>query len=83
MIVAEVRVKLKKGVADPEGANTRKALELLGFSEVTKIQTSKCFSISLDSNDLAQARERVEQMCQGLLANPVIQSYDITLSRED
>jgi phosphoribosylformylglycinamidine synthase PurS subunit len=83
MLVAEVRVRLKRGVADPEGANTRKALGLLGFKEVSDVKTSKCFSISLDIEDEERARERVEEMCQGLLANPVIQSYDVTLSRED
>jgi phosphoribosylformylglycinamidine synthase PurS subunit len=83
MIAAEVRVRLKKGVADPEGANTKKALELLGFTEVNGVRTSKCFTILLETDDEGRARKRVEEMCQGLLANPVIQSYDITLSRED
>jgi len=81
MMVAEVRVRLKKGVADPEGANTKKALELLGFSEVTGVESSRCFSISLGTDDESHAREQVERMCQNLLANPVIHDYDVTLKR--
>lgn len=82
MIIAEVRIRLKKGVADPEGANTRKALELLGFSEVTNVVSSKCFSIKLDTNDENAAADSIERMCQNLLANPVIHDYEVKLSRE-
>ncbi|MCK4266729.1 MAG: phosphoribosylformylglycinamidine synthase subunit PurS [Thermoplasmata archaeon] len=82
MILAEVRIKLKKGVADPEGANTRKALELLGFTEVLEVKTSKCFSIQLDTDDMDHASGLVENMCKSLLANPVIQSYEVDLTRE-
>lgn len=83
MLVAEVRIRLKKGVADPEGANTKKALELLGFSEVVGVESSRCFSIRLDTDDEAIASEQVEKMCQNLLANPVIHDYDVTLMREE
>ena len=79
MFIADVRIKLKKGVADPEGKNTLKALELLGFGAVAEVKTSKFFSVHLDVADEAEAREQVEKMCQNLLANPVINeySYDI------
>lgn len=83
MMVAEIRIRLKKGVADPEGANTKKALELLGFSDVAGVKSSKCFSIRLGTDDEAVASELVERMCQNLLANPVIHDYDITLKREE
>ena len=83
MMVAEIRIRLKKGVADPEGANTRKALELLGFSEVAGVKSSKCFSVRLDTDDEKAAAEQVERMCQNLLANPVIHDYDVSLKREE
>jgi phosphoribosylformylglycinamidine synthase len=75
MLVADIRIRLKKGVADPEGKNTKKALELLGFGQVAGVTTSKYFSIHLDTDDEAQARIEVEKMCQSLLANPVINDY--------
>ena len=75
MFTADIRIKLKKGVADPEGKNTKKALELLGFNEVSEVSTSKYFSVHLDVDDEAAAKSQVERMCQNLLANPVINEY--------
>jgi phosphoribosylformylglycinamidine synthase len=76
MVVAEVRVELKKGVADPEGKNTLKALELLGFEGLRGVKTVKVFEIELDG-DRGQAEKRVDDMCRRLLANPVIHNYTI------
>ncbi len=79
MVIAEVKIKLKKGVADPEGANTKKTLELLGF-DVADVKAVKVFEINLGIKDKEEAKKRVEEMCQKLLANPVIHEYSITLS---
>lgn len=79
MIVAEVKIKLKKGVADPEGANTKKTLELLGF-DVKDVKSVKVFEIHLSTENREVAQEMVEEMCQKLLANPVIHEYSVKLS---
>lgn len=79
MVTAEVQVHLKKGVADPEGTNTLKALKLLGFDSAIEVKSARLFSINIDENDEARAKEIVEEMCQKLLANPVIHDYTITL----
>jgi len=78
MFTAEVRINLKKGVVDPEGKNTKKALDLLGF-EVLEVHSSKVFSITINAQDKEQARKEVESMCRRLLANPVIHDYHITI----
>jgi phosphoribosylformylglycinamidine synthase PurS subunit len=78
MVKAEIRIMLKHGVADPEGENTRKALELLGFKGVMSVKTIKVFEIDLNT-DAEQARSTCEEMCRKLLANPVIQSYRVEL----
>lgn len=78
MVVAEVRVTLKKGVADPEGKNTLKALELLGFEGVRDVRSVKVFEIEMDGK-AAEAGKRADEMCRKLLANPVIHNYSITL----
>ena len=78
MVIAEVRVELKKGVADPEGKNTLKALELLGFEGVSDVKTVKVFDISLDGAP-GEAEKKVDEMCRRLLANPVIHNYSITI----
>ncbi len=78
MVKAEIRIELKKGVADPEGENTRKTLELLGFRSIKGVKTVKLFEIELDM-DNDQAKVACEEMCQKLLANPVIQNYNVEL----
>ena len=78
MAVAEVRVTLKKGVADPEGRNTLKALELLGFEGVRDVRSVKVFEIDMGGRK-AEVEKRVEEMCRRLLANPVIHNYTITV----
>ena len=78
MAIAEVRVELKKGVADPEGKNTLKALELLGFEGVKDVKTVKVFDIHLEG-DTGDVEKKVDDMCRKLLANPVIHNYSIEI----
>ena len=78
MVTADIRIELKKGVADPEGQNTLKALELLGFEGVKAVRSIKVFEVDLDVDD-SEAEQVCEDMCRRLLANPVIQSYSVTL----
>ncbi|HEX08766.1 MAG TPA: phosphoribosylformylglycinamidine synthase, purS protein [Thermoplasmatales archaeon] len=76
---ARVEIRLKKGIADPEGANTLKALHLLGFDSVKEVKSVKVFDIMLEGKDEKSARQQVEGMCQRLLTNPVIHLYNIEL----
>ncbi|MBE0518048.1 MAG: phosphoribosylformylglycinamidine synthase subunit PurS [Thermoplasmata archaeon] len=78
MVVAEVRVELKKGVADPEGKNTLKALELLGFEGIKNVKSVKVFEIEMDGSS-KDVGKKVDDMCRKLIANPVIHDYSITL----
>jgi len=75
----QVQIRLKKGVADPEGDNTLKALNLLGFKGLSAVHSAKLFEIELDEENHAVAKEQAEEMCRRLLANPVIQDYKIEL----
>ena len=74
-----VEIFLKKGVADPEGDATSKALKLLGFPTVASVHSAKLFRISVPETDPAKAKTVVEEMCRKLLANPVIHEYRITV----
>ncbi len=78
MTVVEIRIELKKGVADPEGSNTRKTLESLGFEGVASVKTVKVFEVDIDA-PADRATEMGEEMCRRLLANPVIQNYKVTV----
>ncbi|MFQ6107716.1 MAG: phosphoribosylformylglycinamidine synthase subunit PurS [Thermoplasmata archaeon] len=77
MVKAFVEIHLKKGVADPEGANTLKALSLLGFENVVDVKSAKLFEIDLNADNNEEARKTLEEMCSRLLANPVIHDYQI------
>ena len=79
MVDVVVEIFLKKGVADPEGDATLKALRLLGFPNVTSVGSAKLFRIHLDGADPDKARIEVEDMCRKLLANPVIHEYSISV----
>jgi len=79
MLKAKIEIRLKKGVADPEGKNIAKALNLLHFKEVKEVKVAKIIEIFLEGNDVEKARERAEEMCKKLLANPVINEYTISI----
>lgn len=78
MAIIEIRIELKKGVADPEGKNTQKTLESLGFENVKSVKSVKVFDMELDMSD-AEAKKAGEEMCKKLLANPVIQNFTVTV----
>ena len=81
MFDVRVTVSLKKGVSDPEGKNTEKALHLLGFEQVKEVTTLRVFDIQIDKDNENEVKDSVEQMCQRLLTNPVIHDYNISIHK--
>ena len=79
MTKAHITINLKQGVADPEGKNTHKSLELLGFTDVLSVSTSKSFMVELQTENREEAEKVAREMCERLLANPVIQTYTIEI----
>lgn len=80
MYEARVRIELKKGVTDPEGANTLKALHLLGFDEVEAVATERIVRLRVDAADEGAARDAAERACRRLLTNPVIHDYSVEVA---
>ena len=76
----EIQVGLKSGMADPEGVNVKKALDLLGFDSVKKVNSVKCYRIIIDKNE-AEAIKESEEICKKLLANPVVHEYSISVAK--
>ena len=76
---ARVHVSLKTGVLDPQGKAIGNALAALGFAGIGEVRQGKLIEIELDESDAGTARAKVEAMCKELLANPVIENYDIEL----
>ncbi len=77
---ARVHVMLKQGVHDPQGKAIAHALGSLGFSGIRAVHQGKVIDIDLAETDPARARASVEAMCRQLLANTVIESYQIELA---
>ena len=76
---ARIIVTLKPAVLDPQGKAIQNALAALGFSGVTEVRQGKYIEIELNETDQAKARAAVENMCEKLLANTVIENYAIEL----
>ena len=76
---ATVLVRPKSGILDPQGQAVESALEHLGFT-VSAARVGKVIDLEVDASDAAAARAQVEQMCERLLANPLIESYEIEVS---
>lgn len=74
---AEVSVMLKDGIADPQGQTIERALPALGFDEVNNVRVGKRIELQVEARDPSDARERIDQMCERLLANPVIEAYEV------
>ncbi len=74
---ASVYVALKPGVNDPQGNAVLGGLHSLGFSSVADVRVGKYLTLDLDAPDESSASAQVGEMCEKLLANPVIESYRI------
>jgi phosphoribosylformylglycinamidine synthase subunit PurS len=73
-----VLVRPKAGILDPQGEAVGSALEHLGFT-VSGARVGKVIDLEVDAADEAAARTQVEKMCEQLLANPLMESYDVVI----
>jgi phosphoribosylformylglycinamidine synthase subunit PurS len=76
---ARVTVRLKKGVLDPQGRAIADALHGLGFGEALDARVGKVIEIDLDETDAVRGEARAKDMATKLLANPVIESWDVEI----
>ncbi len=79
MYLARIYITLKPGVNDPQGLTIRGGLHQLGFDTVQDVRAGKYMEIRLDDDDRDRANERVTEMCDRLLANPVIEQFRFEL----
>jgi len=77
---AHVEVSHRPGIADPAGATVERALPALGYTNVDRVHIGKVIRLVVDAADADAARAQVEEMCERLLSNPVIESYEVTIS---
>lgn len=72
-----VTVSLREGVLDPQGKAIGHALHVLEFPEVREVRTGKVIELDLEGDDPVQAEKRARQMAERLLANPVIEDFEV------
>ena len=77
---ARVEITHLPGVADPQGATVERALPALGWSNVSEVKIGKSIHLVLDAPDAEAAEQQVHQMCEVILANPVIEAYDVSIA---
>ncbi|VAX23934.1 Phosphoribosylformylglycinamidine synthase, PurS subunit [hydrothermal vent metagenome] len=76
---ANITVTLKRGVLDPQGNAVMNALNTMNGASVKNVRVGKLIEIEIDENSPETAKDILETMCEKLLANPVIEDYNIEL----
>lgn len=79
MARARVFVTLKEGILDPQGKTVLRALKSLGYEEVDDLRIGKYMELTLDGEDREKLEARVLEMCEKLLANPIIENYRVEI----
>lgn len=74
-MLAKIYITLKKGVLDPQGKAVQHSLETLGYDEVRDVRLGKYIEVKVDCTRGDEVEIKVKEMCERLLANPVIEEY--------
>ncbi len=72
-----ITIDRRPEIADPEGTTVRRALHDLGFSEVSEVRMDRVIHLDVAGDDPDAVKERVEDMCRQLLANPVLEDFTV------
>tara|TARA_A100000164_G_scaffold91539_1_gene79171 strand:+ start:151 stop:390 length:240 start_codon:yes stop_codon:yes gene_type:complete len=76
---ARIKIMLKNGVLDPQGEAIKHALNNIGFESVTGVRQGKVIELDIEGSDKRQVRSQIENMCNKMLANTVIENFEIEL----
>ncbi len=76
---ARIKIMLKNGVLDPQGEAIKHALNNIGFESVTGVRQGKVIELDIEGSDKNQVRSQIENMCNKMLANTVIENFEIEL----
>lgn len=76
---AQVAITLKPGISDPQGLTIERALPALGYDGVEGVRVGKRVDLTLEAESEEDAHRIVTEMCERLLANTVIEAYEVTI----
>jgi phosphoribosylformylglycinamidine synthase len=77
---ALVEVRLREGIADPQGSTIERSLPALGADGIEGVRVGKAIRFTIDAADEASARKLVQHVCERFVANPVIEDTSISLA---
>ena len=75
-----VEITRRPEIADPEGTTIERALSDLGYSEVGSVRVDRVLHLDVAGEDVSSVRSRVEEMCRRLLANPVLEDFEVEVT---
>jgi len=78
-MLAKIYITLKKDVLDPQGSVIANSLKSLGFNSIEDVRQGKYIEIKLDSENEESANKQINEMCEKLLANLVIEDYKVEI----
>ena len=78
--LAHIRVYFKPGIHDPESETINRALGRLGFDQIASLSAGKFFDVNIEAENADAASATARQMCETLLANPVIETYSVEIA---
>jgi len=82
VLQVKIFITLKNGVVDPQGITIKGALESLGYQDIANIRLGKYIQMELNSISREETEKDVEEMCEKLLANPVIENYRYEIEKD-
>lgn len=77
--IVEAEIMPKRGVNDPQGDAVLSGLKLLGFTEADKVRVGKLIRVKVSAKSEDEARSEGQRMCEKLLANPVIEEFELVV----
>ena len=80
MYKATIAVTLRPSILDPQGKTTQHALHNLGYDEVEEVRIGKHIEVSIDVEDAGEAHRIADEACEKVVANPVMEDYEIELT---
>ncbi len=81
MYKAKVLIKRRKSILDPQGKAAEQGAKLLGFKNIKNVRIDKEIEFLVDTNDFTSAEKEVNEFCSKLLANPIMEDFEIILEK--
>jgi phosphoribosylformylglycinamidine synthase len=79
---AVIKVRLKKGILDPQGKTVNNALHHLGFGTINDVRIGKLVELTINEKKQDIARKKIEEACKKLLTNPIIEDFTYELTED-